>query len=165
MDVHARISLGGEIMRTMTGSDWQCGDMQAIWKVRSQYEWYANIHKLPDVSGFLINLNFTYMRAAAQKYWHEWSAGWRLFWMKEVEPVVCSSDERVWAPRMRALLQGKPNIVVQIVIRSARGVDMESQAWWVDRNGFEKAVLDRIVPIDDAVAVVTMRKEKWVLGY
>lgn len=33
-----------------------------------------------------------------------------------------------------------------------------------DRHGFEKAVLDRIVPIDDAVAVVTMRKEKWVLG-
>ena len=79
--------------------------------------------------------------------------------------MVFSSDERVWAPRMRALLQGKPNLVVQIVKRSARGVDMESQAWWVDRYGFEKAVLDRIVPIDDAVAVVTMRKEKWVLGY
>ena len=140
-DVHRHICSAQEHVLVMVGSRTQCDDLQTIERVRSHYEWYANMHKLLDRPVIITCVTFTYLRAAAQKYWHEWSVGWRFFWGPEVEPILSLTDRQVWLPRVQALLCGTPNVVLQIAIRSAPGVDMESQAWWVNRLGFEKAVL------------------------
>lgn len=66
---------------------------------------------------------------------------------------------------MRDLLLGTPNIVLQIVIQSPRGLVIENQTWCQNRYGFEKAVLDKIAPMNDGMAMEMMRKEYWVWGF
>lgn len=131
-----------------------------------RYGRYADMATLPDRPS-VYQQSFSllpYLRAAAEKYWHEWSAGWRFYWMTVVEPVFYSMLQEFWGPQLRALLI-EPHIVLQIVLRSARGEDVERQAWWVNRQGFEKAVLDRVVPIDDIVAIRRLKAESWILGF
>ncbi|KAJ3477747.1 hypothetical protein NLG97_g8756 [Lecanicillium saksenae] len=141
-----------------------CCDPGTLAAASAKYESLCNMEGLP-IRPELHNLRYytpAFLHSAAEALWSQWPAGWRLYWMEGVEPILAHQspgEVGFWALKLVSLLRKQPHPVLQIALRRLRGQHVEREAWWVNRKGLVGAALDRITP-DTEFAVMTVLKSE-----
>ncbi|KAJ3496608.1 hypothetical protein NLG97_g2536 [Lecanicillium saksenae] len=105
------------------------------------------------------------LHSFAVKSWETWCLAWKLTWKIVFNPLLKNPDPTIWGPQLAALLQGKPHMILQLFLRSVYGKEAESQEWWMNRNGVEKRMLDKIVPLQDSVLKHRLKYEAAFFGF